>query len=246
MKTNLICALLFIALGCSENKNFENIPCSPSDRSENDNLKQIFKPCRKYIYQAKYWDENYNLISDENISMMATGIDWEHQPESQDQIVIQYGFNKDLIDKIDKYNINSQLKQSWKHKTTTGIIENGNTTWMHPFRQNQYIFTEIAPFPSVNFPLETGKTWESNLNIYEGWGDWSDTEIKNQYEVIGKDSVQLSIGSLEAWHVSSIGYAQFGNSYHDFWYNNNYGFVKMIIKNYKNQLLKFELIEVIE
>ncbi|MEP2023497.1 MAG: hypothetical protein ABJH98_06405 [Reichenbachiella sp.] len=246
MKTNLIFTLLFIALGCSENKSFESIPCSTSDISENNNLRQIFKPCPQFIYQAKYWDENYNLISDEYISIMATGKDWEHQPESQDEIVIQYDFKENQIDKIDRFNINSQLTHSWEEKTTTGIIENGNLTWMHPIRQNQYNFTEIAPFPSVNFPLETGKEWESNLNIHEGWGDWSNSEINNQYKVISKDSIQLSIGNLEAWHIGSIGYAKFGNSYHDFWYNVDYGFVKMIIKNYKNQLLKFELVEVIE
>ncbi|MEP3388636.1 MAG: hypothetical protein ABJO02_10640 [Reichenbachiella sp.] len=246
MKTNLIISISIILIGCTSNGRFESLPCFPGIESENDNLRHIFKPCRQFIYEAKYWDEQYNLISNEKIWMMATGNDWEPQPESQDEIIIQYSYDEEEIDRINTFNINNSISHHWENKATTGVIENSNNTWMHPFRQNQYNFTEIAPFPSVTFPLEDGRTWESFLNIHEGWGDWSDTELKSHYQIIGKDTLHLNIGTIEAWHISSIAYAAFGNTTHDFWYNNDYGFMKMIIKNYNNQLLKFELIEVIE
>lgn len=231
---------------CSNVREFEKVQCNSETISSNENLRHVFKPCRQYIYQAKYWDEEYNLISDELIWMMATGKDWEYQPERQDEIIIQYNFNEKKIEEIQKFNINKTLTHSWESSVTTGIIEDGNETLMHPFRQNQYGFTEVASFPYVSFPLEVGKAWNSKLNIHEDWGDWSGSTLENYYEVISIDSVELSIGILDGWHIRGNTYASFGNSQHDFWYNDQYGFIKMIVKNYQNQLLKFELVEVIE
>ncbi|MDW3209094.1 MAG: hypothetical protein R8N23_04460 [Reichenbachiella sp.] len=246
MKLTTTLIIFLTLVSCKERStSFEEIQCSPSTTSENDNIGQVFKPCRQYIYQAKYWDEDYNLISDELIWMMATGKDWDAQPELQDEIIIQYNYSEDKIDEIKKFGINKTLDYPWERKVITGIIENKNQTFMHPFRQNQYAFTEVAPFPSVNFPLEIGKTWDSNMNI-SGWGDWAESTLKESYEVIGRDSIELPIGVLQAWHVRGIAYADFGNSQNDFWYNEKFGFVKTIIKNYKNQLLKFELQEIIE
>lgn len=51
---------------------------------------------------------------------------------------------------------------------------------------------------------------------------------------------------LEAWHVRGISTSELGTSGHDFWYSEEYGFVKMLIKNYEGQMLQFELSEVRE
>lgn len=40
--------------------------------------------------------------------------------------------------------------------------------------------------------------------------------------------------------------ASFGNSMHNFWFDESYGFIKMEYVNYKGQSLTFELIEVLE
>lgn len=172
--------------------------------------------------------------------MTATGNGWEHQPELQDEIVIQYAYDSYKIDFINQYSINPEL-QHWTKETNTGIIETASQTWMHPFRSNQYAFTEVAPFPSVKFPLEQGKIWSSNLNIYDGWGVWANSTLNNTYEVIGYETITTEFAKLEAWHISSVTVAEFGISTHNFWYNEEFGFVKMIIKNYKGQLLQFEL-----
>ncbi|MFT7150530.1 MAG: hypothetical protein ACI82Q_002396 [Nonlabens sp.] len=246
MKQALLLLLTFVLLSCNEQAtSFKKIECSPSDSITNTNLRNVFEPCKEFIYSAKYWDAEYNLISHEQIWVMATGQGWEYQPDSQDEILIQYSHDPSLIDSISRFSINPEI-QHWRSQESTGIIETGSRTWMHPFRSNQYLFTEVAPFPSVQFPLEQGKTWTSSLNIYEGWGVWANSTLDNTYEVVGYENIATEFGELEAWHVSSVTTAEFGTSSHNFWYNMELGFVKMIIKNYAGQLLQFELAEVKE
>ena len=79
-----------------------------------------------------------------------------------------------------------------------------------------------------------------------GGGVWANSILNNTYEVVGYDTVTTAYGELEAWHINSVTSAGFGTSTHNFWYNTELGFVKMIIKNYAGQLLQFELAEVNE
>ena len=113
-----------------------------------------------------------------------------------------------------------------------------------PFRSNQYIFTEVAAFPLVRFPLEVGTLWTSSLNIYEGWGRWSDKTLNHTYQVIAFESVDTEYRNMEAWHVTATTTAEFGTSIHDFWFNEDLGFIKMIVRNYAGQLLTIELNDV--
>lgn len=239
------CQVLTV-LSCSvPPKVFEEISCSNEEVIPNDNLRNIFKPCRTFIYRAQYWDLDRNLISDELIRVDVPGTAWEYQPESQDEIVIQYQYDPEDIDSLEKYSLNPVLNH-WTSKTTTGIIETADRVWIHPFRSNQYNFTEVAPFPEVDFPLEVGKIWSGNLSILDGWGVWEHSTLNHVYEVVGYESFDTPLGPLEAWHIYSHTSATFGSSSHDFWFHEKYGFVKMVVQNYRNQLLQFELIEVFE
>ncbi|MEO9870447.1 hypothetical protein [Ekhidna sp.] len=241
---NSFCGVMILisTFSCNQVSTFETVECI-----ENGNSYMVFKPCRQYIFNAKLWDAEHNQVSESKIWMMANGNPWEYQPESQQEITIQYEFDEEDVDRINNLSINKKLLDwTWVKKTTTGIIENENIIWMHPFRQNQYSFTEVAPFPEVRLPLEHGKTWSGSLNIYEGWGDWANSTLTNYYEVIGYENLELPYRKLEAWHISSYTEASFGSSSHNFWFHPEFGFVKMIIHNYGNQTLEIELIEIIE
>ncbi|WP_370089118.1 hypothetical protein [Ekhidna sp.] len=163
------------------------------------------------------------------------------------ELIIQYEFDPAEKETINKSLINKGIEEwSWVRQTNTGIIENEGMFWMHPFRQNQYNFTEVAPFPGVRLPLEIGKTWTGNLNIGDGWGDWKNSTLSNIYQVVAFEEIDLSYGKMQAWHINSTTTAPFGVSTHNFWFNDELGFVKMIINSYAGQTLQFELIEVIE
>ncbi|MDF9794885.1 hypothetical protein OKW21_000148 [Catalinimonas alkaloidigena] len=54
---------------------------------------------------------------------------------------------------------------------------------MHPFRDNQYHFTEVAAFPYVRLPLEVSKSWTNRLQLGEGWEDWENKNVYSEYKI---------------------------------------------------------------
>ncbi|MFK7953887.1 MAG: hypothetical protein AB8B73_13660 [Ekhidna sp.] len=245
MKT--LYSLIFIPLIISSCEDASTYQFKKVDCIENDQPYRVFKPCRQYIYNAKFWDAEFNLISENQIWMMATGKPWDGQPELQGELIIQYEYDSTQIAIINTHNINNQLNnRNWTRMEVTGIIENENNVWMHPFRSNQFNFTEVATFPEVRTPLHVGKKWSTTLSIHEGWGDWTNSTLNNFYEVQSYEAIDLSYGELDAWHINSYTEASFGSSSHHFWFHPEFGFVKMVIHNYAGQTLQIELMDVIE
>lgn len=208
----------------------------------------IFKPCKEYVFKATFLDSHEKLISESQIKMMASGQRWDGQPELQDEVIVQYEYWQEDIAKINEYHINKIMSnRAWKKTIKTGIIENTDQIWMHPFRDNQYVFTEVAPFPDVKFPLFTGKTWSEEFNIYKGWGDWNNSSGNFNYLVEAREDIQTHFGRMEdCWKIKSEATFPFGKSFLDFWFNEKLGFVKMNYVNYEAQKLNIELIEIIE
>lgn len=111
----------------------------------------------------------------------------------QDEIIIHYKVDTAKLLSIRSYYINKKLAEKSIVSTVenTGVIENERQLWMHPFRSNQYNFTEVAPFPEVKFPVEVGREWSSSLGIGAGWGDWDNTIVSNYYKVVGKECTDM-------------------------------------------------------
>lgn len=184
----------------------------------------------------KFWDEDYTLLSDEIVQVMATGKPWKSQPDLQGEIIILY--SKSINKSVANF--------GWSSYKISGIIERGRSVMTRPFRHNQYFFTEVVGFPNVELPLSINKTWSINMNIDGNWGDWANSTLRIQYTVLGEGSYSLQGETLKAWNVRADASAEFGDSYNDFWFNEDYGFVKSTIKNYGGQLMTIDLIEVID
>lgn len=269
----LIATTFFYSCSNALNHEFEIVDCTDAEMPEYDGIvvsildnesgevlrdtlvekikktRNVFKPCRQYIYKAIYKTREGEIISENDVWMMATGKRWEWQPEKQDEISIQYSFEEEEIPRIKQHYVNKKFagEGPFTKKETTGIIENVREVWMHPFRSNQYNFTEVAAFPHIKFPLKEGKTWTSNLQIGEGWGDWENTVINSSYEIKGKEVFRTKFKTFEnCWIVESKSSASFGDSTHNFWFDESYGFVKMEYVNYEGQTLTFELFEVLD
>ncbi|MEO0337983.1 MAG: hypothetical protein AAF242_02100 [Bacteroidota bacterium] len=214
--------------------------------SQIEKRRTVFKPCRSYTYQADYYDSEDELITSSRIRMTANGQRWRFQPESQDEIVIQYEYTDQDFKTALKYKLNKSMPSLvWQREVTTGVIENVGTVWMHPFRSNQYLFTEVAPFPEVQFPLEIGKAWSSQLNIQQGWGDWENTTGNNSYKITGQETIETKYGQIkDCWKIESTASYPFGESDFDYWFSEELGFVKMAYQNYGDQSLQIELVEI--
>ena len=231
--------LVVSSFACNQlSDRFEEFHCKPAFDFPR---KTIFQSCRTFIYEAKYWDPNYNLISKEDVRMISTG-NFVGDGGNEIDILVQFGDRGSEEKAIRAFNINEDLKDlPWKRNNHQSAQETDTDVWMHPFRDNQYVFTQVAPYPSVNLPLEAGKKWTSNLIIYEGWGDWNNQQLISEYEVIGEELIDLPFGSVLAWRIHAFLDTPFGIATHDFWYHTSYGFVKMQYTNFEDQLLLFEL-----
>lgn len=241
---------------CSKVSELYETPTSLTDNSgktnkDTDSTIQeniVFKPCREYKYVATFYSDGNKLISENEISIMATGKRWKVQPEFQDEVIIKYRFKKEDVPKINEYQINKALgNATWIKETKTGVIDTEEQIWMHPFRHNQYKFTQVAPFPELKFPLKIGKTWKGELSIYKGWGDWNNSNGSFLYTVEAKEDIQTLFGqTCNCWKIKSNATYSFGKSFLNFWFNEKLGFVKMYYRNYKGQMLYIELIDIIE
>ncbi len=240
-----IAVTALVVVGCTEKKyTFEKITCF-----ERPHLRKIYTPCRQFMYNAKYWDKDYNLITGSRVLLSITG-NFEIKQDGKEQVegIYQYEYKESDFARAAPHNINTTLADTgWVQQMVQGLAETQQDVWMTPFRQNQFKFTQVCPYPSVNLPLEEGKQWYSNLIMYDGWGDWDNQQLRSNYEVLGQETVELPIGVLEnVWHVNAIVGTNTGYNTLDMWFSEEYGFVKLIYKNYGGQLAQFEMIEVIE
>lgn len=209
----------------------------------------IFKPCREYIYRAVYKAKDGTLLSDSRVWMMATGRSWMAQPDVQEEMAMQFEVTEKELVALRKHFVNRKFASLDRitNQETTGVIETPAEVWMHPFRSNQFNFTEVAGFPNVQLPLVAGKTWSNEIYPGKGWGDWANTTVHNFYQVKGQENLVTKFKEFKnAWKVVALSTAPFGKSVHTFWFDKFYGFVRMEYLNYEGQTLTFDLEEVIE
>ncbi|MEQ9581162.1 MAG: hypothetical protein RIM68_03245, partial [Arenibacter sp.] len=124
-KLNLFFGIIFL-LGSCTNKKGIDFSCAPEPMPKYDyrasisgemtpqmdsvlrieKRREIFLPCRIYVFDAAFYSASNELISQERILLMATGKRWEHHPEKQDEILVKYEFDKEFIDSINLYQLN--------------------------------------------------------------------------------------------------------------------------------------------
>ncbi len=205
----------------------------------------IFKKGKVYHYKAFYLGSNNDTLSNSFVNIRATGLRWDQQPESQDLIYYEFlDYKADSI-KLSNHKINKEF-QIWTDNSATGVTENIEQVWMHPIRNNQYKFTEVAPFPEVHLPLKKGEKWERIVNIGKGWGEWDGQTVKSKYKISGRATYLLEGSEISCWVIKSVAKCSSGKSKLLTLFNEEYGFVKMEYQNYENEKLVFELIDVEE
>lgn len=70
--------------------------------------------------------------------------------------------------------------------------------------------------------------------------------MNSEYEVVDKTKIKTEFKTFDdCWKVNTTSSASFGKSQHNFWFDQEYGFVRMEYLNYEGQTLVFELIDVI-
>jgi len=125
----------------------------------------IFSPKTTYNYVALFINAKGDTLSKENILIKPSGKPWAFDKK---QTAFSVSYNYTIEDSLTfSHHINPQTKKTkkpkrygWNRHITTGAIENNEEIWMHPIRDNQYNYTEIAPFPKIILDsLHNEGTW---------------------------------------------------------------------------------------
>ncbi len=209
--------------------------------------RDIFKPCQKMSYRVIYKDSLNQVISDEIIKITPTGNRWKIDPEKQDEILIEYSYDSSKLDIIESHFLNQHFTRfDWQRSEITGITENVEKVWMHPFRSNQYHMTEILPFPQVVLPIRIGKKWtDSEIDLSDYPGEWKGLRVRSRFEVVAKESVKTPYADIDScWKIEASSQIPLGTSYMTYWFHETFGFIKFESTNYIGQSLDMELIQV--
>lgn len=208
----------------------------------------VFTPCEINVYEAIYKSRRGAVLSIGYIKTLPTGNRWKFAKEIQNELKIEYELpNKKTRDLLERNNINKGNNLEWTGMTSEGVIENEDEIFMHPFRSNQYAFTEIAPFPEIQKPIEVGQKWKGELSIGTGYGEWSNTVFKNKYKVIARaEKMVMGTKMKDCYKIRATQKnRRLGKSTLEYWYHPSYGFFEFNYVNPEQQTLKIILKEVV-
>lgn len=190
----------------------------------------IFSSEKTIIYAIEHTTDSIVIM--DTVKITATGKPWQVAPDKQLEIIITYDFES--LDTSIFRNISSI---GWVNSDTTGAVDNEETCWFHPPRHNQYKILELAPFPTIEYPLHVDKTYSRVLFIGEGWGDISNTKVVWNYKVIGQVD--------DLWRISAQATPDNNptNPNHlDYVFSNNHGFIELLYTFYNGTIIKMKRI----
>lgn len=216
--------------------------------------RRIFRKGKTYTYKATYLSDKNDTLSVEKIEFEGTGermhVEWrEPNPkEVQDRVIFNFFWKKeDSLKFVTEPRINKKFTYalSWQKSKAQGIIENEEKVWIHPIRYNQYLFTQVAPYPEAELPLFVGKKWQKLRKMYDGQLDWNYAKIQNDYVVKGKETLETPFGELhDCWYIEAESNFHMGKSLLNFHFHKEHGFVKMFYTNYIGDKLIVEIVSI--
>ena len=197
----------------------------------------IFRKGRVYHYRAIYRGANKDTLSDRAVDLVPTGFRWAGSVNRQVEIQYEYELEKEDTTNFSPHPLNPSYGV-WRNSVRVAAMENQEECWMRPMRHNQYIFTQVAPFPEVRFPLKKGKKWSSLIRM-RNYGIWSGHEGEMKYKVLGEKEIDLPFQtSLKCWKINAEVAYSFGASRLTYYFHPDYGFVKMEYRNYAGEYLE--------
>lgn len=194
---------------------------------------------RIYKYSGLYSDSSGEIITSEKITLQPTGKTWDADPK---QTLMDFKLDSITADwnKLPPVPLNGKL-QSWMINYQEGVLQTSNKVWMHPIRKNQYILTELAPFPEIVLPIKKDTTWKNTLWIYEAFGTFEGT-VECTYTITGVEIRTYEFGILPCWKIIATGmHDKLGINSAIYYFNEEVGFTEMNYLFYNKQKIEFKL-----
>lgn len=195
---------------------------------------------RQYVYHALYIDSAGQKISSERVTMQPTGEIWD---ADKNQTLMNFILDSIFADwsKIPATPINGKPR-NWMKNYQEGVLQSKNKVWMHPLRQNQYILTELAPFPEIILPIKQDTSWKTTLWIYKAFGTFEGT-VECVYTLSKQEERDYNFGKLNCWKIVAKGtHDKLGENTAIYYFNETYGFTEMNYHFFNNQKIKLKLI----
>ena len=192
-----------------------------------------------YKYSALYVNQQGDALSNETILITPRDTIFNFN-----QTLLVYHFSQQNIVLKSRTDSIVGFNNMWVDSIGEGALENSEL-WIHPFRSNQYILTEISSFPQIKFSPSLGIKWKSTLTLPSEWGNFSG-KVKNRYEIVAKESREYSWGiENNCWKTESFGkHNRMGKSCLITYFKEEYGFLEMNYHLFNGDRIMFELIEV--
>lgn len=205
----------------------------------------IFRGGKVYTYRAIYINAMGDTLSNRRVWMKPTGMRWRNAHKRQTEVHYEFEGVVEDSASFTPHSLNSTFS-SWKQKIATGATENEKEVWIYPIRHNQYIFTQLAPIPKVELPLEKGRTWKNTFRV-RGYGKWHNQVGKLEYEVKKLKALDVDFTtSIECWEIHAKAEFPEGESSLVYYFHPYYGFVKMLYTNFFGETLDIILIDLQE
>lgn len=265
----IVCTILFFS--CEKEikieREQENIFVEDISNYDNESYKfqnlynvdnEIYLPEREFIFQYIYIDstkkqflfknEGYDLLSIDSIS---------DNTISEIALNIQNGFgsfDNKYDQTVSEYLYYLPNGEAIYPRNTSGIIENKENVWMHPFRNPCYFrLLQFSPYPYIKRNYEVGEKWFWELETgshygCKSWKEWKGVVLnKYEYKITERNKIFKSqLGELSCTIVEATGKSSLGHSSLTSYFNEKYGFVRLDYQNIDKSRLIIELTKVIE
>ena len=116
---------------------------------------------------------------------------------------------------------------------STGLVENGQNIWLHPYRSGFFQSLETCPYPYIKLGEPVGYKWSDRMSIGTNWsnkiwGEWENRLLLTyEYEILAKEKVVTNFGAINCVKVRSIATSEIGSSELISYFSEKYGFVKL-------------------
>ena len=206
----------------------------------------VFNQSKKISYSALRITAKGDTVANTKVHMFPGGTGWG-SPTASSQSEVVYIYESTPQDSIEHIQELRDIVEErfWNCIDTTGVIENEKEVWMHPFRNNEFFKTEIAPFPVVHYPInhETMLKARSKIVIMRNWGTYSPTMTEQKYFYIGKENrdynfeQNVTCHKFEAYGHNSV----HGISYLEYYFHPEHGFTEMNYLTYDGDRIEFQI-----
>lgn len=236
-------------------------------RLDNDVLDSTDKSLERYNRDNKIYTSKTEFIFDYSIVKNGDSLlcqvkngsfDWQLvKPQNPDKqtiyqigiLVLPYYLHDDQTGMEFKYYSKKGVISSVRD--LTGLVENDKNVWLHPMRQRFFYITEFNSFPYIKAPYEIGTKWQSGLGIgyfsvYEPFGlKWEGVlNSKENLEIIDRIKLSTALGELDCFVIQGICKTQLTDTKTLFYFNEKYGFVKIVYDLFDKSRLELNLKEV--